>query len=78
MGFPDGSDGKESACNSGDTGSVPESGRFLREGNDYPVQYPCLEKSRDRGAWWAIVLIHWKRPRCWERLRAGGEGGDRG
>ena len=53
MGFPDGSDGKESACNSGDSGSIPESGRFPREGNDYPVQYPCLENSMDRGAWWA-------------------------
>ena len=55
MGFPDGSDGKESACNAGDPGSVPESGRSLGEGNGYPLQYSCLENSMDRGAWQAIV-----------------------
>ena len=34
MGFPGGSDGKESACNAGDLGSIPGSGRFPREGNN--------------------------------------------
>ena len=55
MGFLVGSDGKESACNAGDPGSVPESGRSLGEGNGYPLQYSCLENSMDRGAWQAIV-----------------------
>ena len=41
--FPGGSDGKESACNSGDPGSVPESGRFPGEGHGNPLQYSCLE-----------------------------------
>ena len=35
--FPGGSDGKESACNTGDPGSIPESGRFLGEGNGNPL-----------------------------------------
>ena len=42
-GFPCGSDSKESACNSGDLGSIPGSGRFPGEGNSYPLQYSCLE-----------------------------------
>ena len=54
VGFPGGSDGKESACNTGDPGSIPESGRSPREGNGYPLQYSCLENSLDRGAWWAM------------------------
>ena len=41
-GFPDGSDGKESACNAGDPGSIPGLGRFLGEGNGNPLQYSCL------------------------------------
>ena len=53
--FPDGSDGKESACNAGDLGSVPESGRSPGEGNCNPLQYSWLENSMDRGTWWAIV-----------------------
>ena len=44
-GFPDGSDGKESACNIGDLGSIPGSGRSPEEGNDNPLQYSCLENS---------------------------------
>ena len=43
MGFPGGSDGKESACNAGDLGSIPGSGRSPGEGNGYPLQYSCLE-----------------------------------
>ena len=50
VGFPDGSGGKESACNVGDPGSVPGSGRSPGEGNGYPLQYSCLEISMDRGA----------------------------
>ena len=58
LGFPGGSDGKEFACDAGDSGSIPGSGRFLRERNGNPLQYSCpipvfLENSMDRGAWWA-------------------------
>ena len=38
MGFPGGSDGKESACNEGDLGLIPELGRSPGEGNGYPLQ----------------------------------------
>ena len=55
MGFPGGSDGKESACNAGDLGSIPGLGRSPGEGNGHPLQCSCLEKSIDRGAWWATV-----------------------
>ena len=41
--FPGGSDGKESACNAGDLDLIPSSGRSPGEGNDYPLQYSCLE-----------------------------------
>ena len=44
-GFPGGSDGKESACNARDPGSVPGLGRSPGEGNGHPLQYSCLEKS---------------------------------
>jgi len=56
LGFPGGSENKESACNVGDLDSVPGLGSFPGEGNDYPLQYSCLENSRDRGAKWVIVL----------------------
>ena len=48
-GFPDDSDGKESACNAGDLGSIPGLGKSPGEGNGNPLQYSCLEKSMDRG-----------------------------
>ena len=48
MGFPGGSDSKESACNAGELGSVPELGRSPGEGNGYPHQYSCLENSTDK------------------------------
>ena len=38
MGFPGGSDGKESACNVGDLGLISELGKYPREGNNYPHQ----------------------------------------
>ena len=47
--------GKESACNAGDLGSIPGSGRCPAEGNGYPLQYSCLENPMDRGTWWATV-----------------------
>ena len=53
--FPGGSDGKASARNAGDTGSIPGLGRSPGEGNGNPLQYCCLENSMDGGAWWATV-----------------------
>ena len=44
-----GSDGRESACSTGDLGSTPGSDRAPREGDGYPLQYSCLENSTDRG-----------------------------
>ena len=55
MGLPGGSDGKESACNVGDPGSVPGSGRSPGEGNGNPLQYSCLENSLNRGTEQATV-----------------------
>ena len=53
--FPGGSDGKESACNAGDWGSILGLGRSSGDRNCNPFQYSCLERSMDRGAWWVIV-----------------------
>ena len=55
MGFPGGSDGKESTCSVGDPGSIPGSGRSPGEGNGNPLQYSCLENPMIRGAWQATV-----------------------
>ena len=52
-----GSDGKESACNAGDPGSISGLGRSPGEGNSSPLQYSCLENPTDRGAWWATVHV---------------------
>ena len=46
-GFPGGSDSKESACNAGDQGYIPELGRSPGEKNSYPLQYSGLENSMD-------------------------------
>ena len=54
-GFPDGSDGKESACSSGEPGLILGSRRSLEEGNGYSFLYSCLENPMDRGAWRATV-----------------------
>ena len=54
-GFLCGSDGKQSACNEGDPGSIPGLGSFAGEGNNNPLQYSYLENSMDRGAWRAAV-----------------------
>ena len=51
MGFPGGSDGKESACREGDLGLISGLGRSPGEGNGNPVQYSCLENPMDRRAW---------------------------
>ena len=45
--------GKESACNSGDPGLIPGSGRSPEGGHGNSLQYSCLENSMDRGDWWA-------------------------
>ena len=53
--FLGGSDGKEFACDAGDLGLIPRSGRSPGGGNGNPLQYSWLENSMDRGAWWATV-----------------------
>ena len=65
QGFPGGSEVKVSACNAGDLGLIPGSGRSPVEGNGNPLQYSCLENPMDGGAWWATV-----RPvaKSWTRL----------
>ena len=55
-GFPYNSDGKESAYNAGDLGSVPRSGKSPGEGNGNSLQYSCPENSIDRGAW--PITVH--------------------
>ena len=57
LGFPDTSDGRESAFNAGDPSLISGSGRSPEEGNGNPLQYCYLENPINRGAWWAIV--HW-------------------
>ena len=60
MSFPAYSRSKESSWNAGDTGevgSIPESGRSPGGGNGNPLQYFCLGNPMDRGRWWATV--HW-------------------
>ena len=51
LGFPGGSDSKESACIMGDLGSIPGLGRSPGEGNGNLPQYSCLENPMDRGDW---------------------------
>ena len=51
MDFPGGSDGKASAYNVGDPGSIPGLGRSSGEGNGNPLHYPCLENPMDWGHW---------------------------
>ena len=53
LGFSGGSDGKESACNVGDLGSITGLGRYPGEENGYPLQYSGLENSTD-----CIVHVH--------------------
>ena len=53
--FPGGSNGKESAYNAGDTGSIPVSGRSPGGGHGNLLQYFCLENPVDRGTWWVTV-----------------------
>ena len=55
VGFSGNSDGKDSAYNAGDRGSIPGSGRSPGEGSGNPLQCSCLENSKDRGAWQGTV-----------------------
>ena len=55
LGFPGGSDSKESACNVGDPGLIPGLGRSPGDGNGNPLQYSHLENSMDRGGWRGTV-----------------------
>jgi len=50
MGFPGGSEGKESACNAGDPSLISKLRRYPGEWNGYPLQYSFLENPMDRGA----------------------------
>ena len=52
---PHSSVGKEPACNAGDLGSIPGSGRSPGEGNGNALQYSCLENPMDKAAWQATV-----------------------
>ena len=65
VGFPGGSDGKESAYNVGDIVSVPGLERSPGEGSGYPLQCSYLEKPMDRGVWWAIVPMGLQRFWTW-------------
>ena len=67
-GFPGGSDGKESACNAGDLGSIPGSGRSPGEVNGNSLQYSCLENSVNRGAWVGYSPWGHKKSNTTERL----------
>ena len=64
MGFPGGSDGKESACNAGDLGSVPGSGRSPGGGNGNPLQYSRLENTGQRSL---VATVHGV-TKSWKRL----------
>ena len=55
MGFPDVLDGKESTCNAGGLGLIPELERSPGEGIRYALQYSCLGNPMDRGAWQVTV-----------------------
>ena len=59
LGFPGGSDGKESVCSVRDLGWIPGLGRSLGGGNGNPLQYSCLENSKDRGVWRAMGYSPW-------------------
>ena len=75
-GFPDSSVGKESACNSGDPGSIPGSGRSAGEGIGYPLQYSwaslMAQPVKNLPAMWAtwVWSLGWEDPLERERLPA--------
>ena len=55
LGFPGGSDSKESTCNAGDPGLIPVLRRSLGKGNGFTLQYSCLGNPMDRGTWQTTV-----------------------
>ena len=55
LGLPWWLSGKEPACNAGDMGSIPGSGRAPVEGSGNPLWYSCLDNPMDSRFWWAIV-----------------------
>ena len=59
MGFPCGSDGKESACNAGDLNLIPGLGRSPGRGHGNPLQYPCLENPHGQRS--LVGYISWGR-----------------
>ena len=58
MGFPGGSDNKESTCNVGDLGLIPGLGRSPGEGKGYPLQYSGLENSMDYIVFYTETFLH--------------------
>ena len=56
LGFPGGSDSKQSVCKAEDPDLIRGSGKSPGEGNGYPLQYSGLENDMDRGAWWVTVM----------------------
>ena len=69
LGFPGGSDSKESACNAGDLDLIPGSGRSLGEENGYPLQYSCLENSKGREAWGPFPTLMIENGNNWKSVR---------
>ena len=67
--FPRSSDSKASACNAGDMGSIPGSGRSPGEGHGNPLQYSCLENPMDKGAWQATVHGVPRSQTRWKQLK---------
>ena len=64
LGLPGGSDGKEFACNAGDLGLIPGLGRSPRGGHGNPLQYSCLENSREN----FLPSWHWQHLSQWKVL----------
>ena len=65
MGFPGDSDGKQSAYNAGDLGSIPRLERSPGERNDNPLKYSCLKNPMNKGVWWATI---YEVVKCWTLL----------
>ena len=77
LGLPRWLSSKESACQAGETGSIPWLGRSPEEGNGNPLQYSCLDNPVDRGAWWAAVhgvIQSWTQLKQLSMLACIGEG----
>ena len=66
--FPGGSEGKASACNAGDLGSIPGLRRYPGEGNGNPLQYSCLQNPMDGEAWCRLQSVGHKELDTTEQL----------